>query len=361
LKITSVECVVLDAEYPYAIIHTDAGITGFGECFRRAPYVSKAAIETVFTPLLIGKDPFDTDSIWDAMFRAGAVAGPPGALLTAASGVDIALWDIKGKALGVPLYKLFGGKTRDRIAVYASSLARDMAPEVEARRVAEFRDKGFSAYKMHSAVPGRIDDPADQTIATVKAIRKLVGDDMDVLVDVNGAYSVHNAIEVGKALEDLGVFHFEEPVHVRDLEGLAEVADALDIPIAAGENAYTRWDFEQLLTLGRPDIVQPDVVKAGGITEFQRITSVVSTHGRPMTIHNTQPYGSTAAHVHLIAGRTDFPYAQEYNIEHVGIRDAGSILKGPYEVMDGFIPVPEAPGLGLEYDIDVMRQRDREA
>jgi L-alanine-DL-glutamate epimerase-like enolase superfamily enzyme len=129
------------------------------------------------------------------------------------------------------------------------------------------------------------------------------------------------------------------------------------MPVAAGENAYTRWDFEALVALGRPDIVQPDVVKAGGITEFQRIAAVVSSHGLPMTIHNTQPYGSTAAHAHLIAGRADFPYTQEYNIEHVGIRDAGSVLKEPYEVVDGHIRVPEGPGLGLEYDLDVMRQR----
>jgi L-alanine-DL-glutamate epimerase-like enolase superfamily enzyme len=184
---------------------------------------------------------------------------------------------------------------------------------------------------------------------------------MDVLVDVNGAYSVHHAIEIGKILEDLDVFHFEEPVHVRDLDGLATLADALDIPIAAGENAYTRWDFEELVTRGKPDIVQPDVVKAGGITEFQRILAVVSAHNLPMTLHNTQPYGSTAAHMHLIAGRTDFPYTQEYNIEHVGIRDAGSILKEPYEVIDGYIRVPEDPGLGLKYDLDVMRERDRKA
>ncbi len=352
---------MLDAEYPYAVVHTDEGITGFGECFRRAPYVSKAAIETVFTPLLIGRDPFDTTASWDAMFSAGNVAGPPGALQTAASGVDIALWDIKGKALGVPLYKLLGGKNRDRIRVYASSLKRDLSPEAEARRVAEFCDRGFTAYKMHSAVPGKIDDPTDTTVENVRAIKKLVGDDMEILVDVNGAYSVHHAIEIGKALQDLGAFHFEEPVHIRNFEGLAELSDALDIPIAAGENAYSRWDFKELVERGRPDIVQPDVVKAGGITEFERIASLVSTYALPMTIHNTQPYGSTAAHLHLIAGRTDFPYAQEYNIEHVGIRDAGSILSEPFEVEDGHIRVPEGPGLGLEYDLDVMRSRDRQA
>ena len=176
-------------------------------------------------------------------------------------------------------------------------------------------------------------------------------------MDVNGAYSVHHAIEVGKALQDLGVFHFEEPVHVRDLDGLAELADALTIPIAAGENAYTRWDFEELATRGRPDIVQPDVVKAGGISEFIKIMAVVSAHNLPMTCHNTQPYGSTAAHVHLIAGRNDFPYAQEYNIEHVSIRDHDSILDTPFEVEDGHIRVPEGPGLGLDYNLERMRAR----
>ena len=360
MKITSIECLVLDAEYPYAVVHTDEGITGFGECFRRAPYVSKAAIETVFAPLLIGRDPFDTAAIWDDMFRAGNVAGPPGALQTAASGIDIALWDIKGKALDAPIYSLLGGKRKDKIRVYASSLQRDLQPDVEARRVAEFAEKGFTAYKMHSAIPENIDDSADLTIQNVKAIRKLVGDDIEIMVDVNGAYSVHHAIEVGKALQDLGVFHFEEPVHVEDLAGLAQVADALDMPIAAGENAFTRWEYRELVEQGQPDIVQPDVVKCGGISEFQEIVSVVSSFGRPMTIHNTQPYGSTAAHLHLIAGRNDFPYAQEYNIEHVGIRDAGSILKEPFEVEDGFIRVPDGPGLGLEYDLEVMRSRDRQ-
>ena len=117
MKITSVECLVLDDEYPYVILHTDEGITGFGECFRRAPYVSKVAIETLFAPLVGGKSAFDSEEIWDSMLKAGSVAGPTGALLTAAAGVDLALWDLKGKALGTPLYNLRGGKSRDRIRV----------------------------------------------------------------------------------------------------------------------------------------------------------------------------------------------------------------------------------------------------
>ena len=351
---------MLDNEYPYVVLHTDGVITGFGECFRRAPYVSKVAIETLFAPLVVGRSPFDSAEIWDDMLKAGGVAGPTGALLTAAAGVDLALWDLKGKALGTPVYNLIGGKRRERIKVYASSLARDLSPAHEARRVAQFRDLGFSAYKMHSAVPGKIDDPADMTVETVKAIRKEVGYGTDVLVDVNGAYSVHHAIEVGRQLQDLGVFHFEEPVHVRNLEGLALIADALDMPVAAGENAFTRWDHLKLIREGRPDIVQPDVVKVGGITEFLRIEAVLTAHHATMTIHNTQPYGSTAAHAHLLAPSNNFPYAQEYNIEEVGIRDRNSILDTPYEVEDGFIRVPDGPGLGLDYNLERMRERSSE-
>ncbi|MDA1279011.1 MAG: mandelate racemase/muconate lactonizing enzyme family protein [Chloroflexi bacterium] len=357
MKIISVECLVLDEEYPYVILHTDEGITGFGECFRCAPYVSKIAVETIFAPLVIGRSPFDSEEIWDDMLKAGGVAGPTGALLTAAAGVDIALWDLKGKALETPIYNLIGGKRRDKIKVYASSLAQDMPPDVEARRVAHFRDQGYSAYKMHSAVPGKLDDPGDLTIETVTAIRKEVGYDVDVLVDVNGAYSVHHAIEIGRQLQDLGVFHYEEPVHVRNLEGLATIADALDMPVASGENAFTRWDHLKLIREGRPDIVQPDVVKVGGITEFLKIEAVLSAHAATMTIHNTQPYGSTAAHAHLLAPSNNFPYAQEYNIETVGIRDNDSIIDTPYTVEDGFIRIPDGPGLGLDYNIDRMRQR----
>ena len=146
MKITNVECLVLDEEYPYVILQTDEGITGFGECFRRAPYVSKTTIETIFAPLIIGKSPFNSEEIWDGMLRAGGVAGPHGALLTAAAGVDLALWDLKGKALNTPIYNLIGGKSRDKIKVYASSLVRDLMPKEEANRVARFRDEGCLLY-----------------------------------------------------------------------------------------------------------------------------------------------------------------------------------------------------------------------
>ncbi len=357
MKITDVECLVLDGDYPFVIVSTDEGITGYGECFRRSPEVSKAAIDTVFRPLVVRKDPFQTEAIFDLMLKAGSVSGPPGALLTAASGIDIALWDIKGKALGVPIYELLGGMRpgREKVRVYASSLVRDLSPTDEAKRAADFQENGFTGYKMHSAVPGAIDHPADHTVDSVREMRAAIGNEFDILVDVNSAYSVHHAIEIGKQLEDYGVFHFEEPVALHDLEGLARVADALTIPIASGENAYNRWMFRDLILRGRPDILQPDVVKIGGISELIKVGHMANAFGVPMTVHNTQPIISTAAHLHWIATRGDAPYAQEYNIEPISIRDERPILKTPLEVVDGHIAVPVGPGLGLEFDDEAIR------
>jgi L-alanine-DL-glutamate epimerase-like enolase superfamily enzyme len=195
----------------------------------------------MFRPIVTGKDTFQTEAIFDAMLKVGSVSGPTGALLTAASGIDIALWDIKGKALVVPIYELLGGikPGREKVRVYASSLVRDLSPVDDAKRAADFQEQRFTGYKMHSAVPGAIDHPADQTVESVREMRSATGDNFDIFVDVNSAYYVHHAIEIGKRLEDHDVFHFEEPVALHGLSGLAKVADALTIPIASGRTPTT--------------------------------------------------------------------------------------------------------------------------
>ena len=220
MKITDVECLVLDQDFPFVRIHTDEGITGIGECFRRRPEITKMLVEEVLKPALIGKDPTDTAVRFKDMMRAGSAIEMGGLVFCAISGLDIAMWDIAGKALNVPIWKLLGGKHRDMIPVYASSMRRDLTPLEEGRRAAGLVEQGYSAYKLHSALPGAIDHPSDETIPTVTEVRAAVGDDVDILVDVNGSYSVHHSIEIGKALEDLGVFHFEEPRPAHDLEGL---------------------------------------------------------------------------------------------------------------------------------------------
>lgn len=356
MKITSVESLVLDGQYLFLKVHTDEGLVGIGECFRRQFRGTQAVIEEVLAPVIVGADPFDIEAIWNRMHHTITTIGTHGFSATAMAGIDVALWDLKGKALGVPVYQLLGGKVRDRVRVYASSLRRDMAPVEEARRAAALAEQGFSAYKLHSAVPGAIDDPADRTIATVREVRQAVGDEVDILVDVNGAYSPHHAIEIGKRLEDYGVFHFEEPVPFYDLPGLAQIAEALAIPIAAGEMQFNRWQFRDLIVQGRVDILQPDVVKAGGLSECQKIAALASSFNKPISTHNTQPTVCTAATLHFCAVHEHTSYAQEYNIEPVPIRDEWPILATPIEVVDGHIAVPEAPGLGIELDDAVVKR-----
>jgi L-alanine-DL-glutamate epimerase-like enolase superfamily enzyme len=356
VKIIEVECLILANEHPIVRIATDDGLIGWGECFRRARLIARPAIELLFKPLLIGQDPLDTERLHAAMQRAGALTGPVGSLAVAYAGVDIALWDLKGKALGVPIWRLLGGKVRDRVPVYASSLRRDLTPEAEARRAAELQAQGYRGYKLHGAVPGQIDDPRDHTIATVTAMRKAVGDDFAIHVDTNGAYSVAHAIEVGRELERLGVHHFEDPVPPRDHAGQRQVATALTIPIASGESHYTHLEFRDLILDGQIDILQPDVVKAGGLTELQRIAVLASAFNKPMTVHNTQPTICTAAHLHFCAVHRHVPYQQEYNVEPVSIRDRWPILTTRLDVIDGMIAVPDGPGLGVEVDEPLVRR-----
>ena len=355
MKLTQVECLILDG-YPIVRIYTDEGLVGIGECFRRLPEVIKITIDNIITPVLIGKDPVETGPRWQEMIRATSASDMGGAVYCAVAGLDIAMWDLKGKALGVPIYQLLGGKSKDKIRMYASSLRRDLTPLEEARRASSLVEEGYTAYKLHSALPGAIDHPSDQTIATVTEVRKAVGPDIEILVDVNGAFSAHHAIEIGKALENLGVFHFEEPRPHYDLAGLASVADALDIPIASGEMIYNHHQYKDLINWGKIDIIQPDIVKVPGFTEFQRIAAVASSFGNPMTAHNTQPTISTVAHLHACAAFANMPYAQEYNIEPISIRDERPILKEPLKLVDGYFEVPTGPGLGIDLDEETIRK-----
>ena len=356
MKISSIEYVVLEGLHPFVFIHTDEGITGIGECFRRQPLVTKTVVEELLTPALLGKDPVDTEARFRDMATAGQALEIGGAIWIGIAGLDIAMWDLKGKILNLPIYKLLGGKVRESVPVYASSMARNLTPLQEANRALSFVEKGYTGYKLHSAVPGKIDDPADQTIDTVTEVRKAVGDDIDILVDVNGAYSVHHAIEIGKQLEELGVFHFEEPRPHYDLPGLANVAEALDIPIASGEMIYSLYEYKELMMRGKVDIIQPDIVKTPGFTTLIKIANLAESLGIPITCHNTQPTISTVAHAHFVAATPGAPYSQEYNIESVSIRDEHPILSEPLQITNGFLEVPNGPGLGVALDMEMVHK-----
>jgi len=356
MKITQIECLILDKAFPFIIIHTDQGLIGIGECFRRQPTITKSVVDNILGPALLGKNPIHIEARYHDMMIAGNALEMGGTIWIAIAGIDIALWDIKGKSLGLPIYQLMGGKVREQVPVYASSMNRDLSPIEEARRAAHFVDIGYRAYKLHSAVPGKIDDPADRTIATVSEVRNAVGDNIDILVDVNGAYSVHHAIEIGLQLEQLGVFHFEEPRPHYDFDGLAKISESLVIPIASGENLYTLYEYRDLIVRGKVDIIQPDVVKTSGFSTLMKIATLAESFGVPITCHNTQPTVSTVAHAHFAAAMPGVPYAQEYNIEHISIRDDTPILSEPLCISNGLLQVPVGPGLGIELNMPLVHQ-----
>ena len=316
MKITAIECLILDRSFPFVLVHTDEGLVGIGECFRRQPSVIKALIDDLLTPALIGKDPTDTAVRFDDMQRAASAYEMGGAVWCAIAGLDIALWDLKGKALGQPIANLLGGMKRDKIRMYASSMRRDLTPLEEGQRAASFVELGYSGYKLHSAVPGAIDDARDYTIATVTEVRAAVGDDIDILVDVNGAYSVHHAMEIGKALESLGVFHFEEPRPHYDLEGLATIADALDIPIAAGEMIYTHTSTATSSSGARWTSSSPTSLRRRASPSSRRLPNCAERSASPSPSTTRSQILSTVAHLHFCAAYADIvPYSQEYNIE----------------------------------------------
>jgi L-alanine-DL-glutamate epimerase-like enolase superfamily enzyme len=353
-RIRDVEALVPYGKFPYVLIHTEDGLTGIGECDVFSAKVVGPAVELILKPLLVGKNALDTGPLWDQMSDALQRASMFGGAL---AGADIALWDIAGKALGAPIHQLLGGKRRDRVRFYASSMLRTLTADEEAERVAEMVDRGWTAYKLHGAVPGRIDDPGDHSVETVRAIRRKVGDDVEVLVDVNGAYSRHHAIAIGRQFEELRVHHFEEPVKAADLDGTAAVADALDIAVAAGERCYNRWQVYDLARYGRVDILQPTITRVGGFTEMRRIDALASVLRLPITVNNIQPTVATVAHLHFLASSANAPYAQEYNIEHIPVRDDTPILAEPLVVEPGgYIRVPDKPGLGIEVDLPLMRR-----
>ncbi len=355
-RIARVESIILLDRYQLVRVHTTDGVAGVGEVSPMQVAVTHALVESALAPRIVGQDAADIERLWQRMYYGAYKLGPMGALLEAIAGIDIALWDIAGQVAGQPLYRLFGGKVREKATVYASSMKRGMSPVDEARRAAQFQEQGYGAYKLHSATPWMYDSGFDGTLKTVKEVRAAVGDAFDVLVDVNNAYLPHTAIRMARRLEELGVWHFEEPLAAHDYAGYASLADAVDIPIAAGEQEYTLWQFRDLILQGRVDIIQPDVIKCGGITEFRKIAALAQAFNKPITVHNTQPTIGTVAHLHLWVSCPSCIYAQEYNIEPHELRDHTPIWVEPVLVEAGHMEVPDRPGLGVRIDEDALRR-----
>ncbi len=370
MKITDVEAVVLrqtavnegiadgSQDDLVILVHTDEGITGIGEVDSAPEAVAALvtapgshAIANSLRQLLIGEDPLDVERLWDKMYRGVIFIGRRGIAIHAISGIDIALWDIKGKALGKPVCELLGRPVRhERIRAYASRLMPDTTDEVT-EAVSALREQGFTAVKLGWGPLGR--DP-DHDVRLAAAAREAGGDGVEIMIDAGLGYvaDAATAIRVARELEQLGVYWLEEPFEPDEYEAYAELADAVDLTIAAGEQDATRWGFRELIERGHVDLIQPDVTRCGGITELMRIAALAEEHGVSLVPHAWKSGIIKAASLHCNAV-LDEALFQEYCVAETEINTKLTRQLLPIE-SDGYVPVPTEPGLGIDLDEDVF-------
>jgi L-alanine-DL-glutamate epimerase-like enolase superfamily enzyme len=312
-------------------------------------------VDTALKPLVVGDDPREIDRLWHKMLFRTYKLGVQGVQPEGIAGIDIALWDILGKVAGLPICTLLGGRYREKIKMYASiGGGAGMTPEQMAAKVEQALEQGFRAIKIRMDWgAARRDADTEKDWRMFQLCKRLTGDDIPLSFDANNGYSVPTAIQQGRRFESLGLWHYEEPVAQYDYAGIAQVADALDVPVSAGEHEYTRWQFRDLIEQARVDILQPDVVKCGGITEMKKIAVLAETFNKQFVPHQTQPTIGTAANLHLIAALHGCDRPQEFTGQR---SELDALFREPLVFKDGHILLPDRPGLGLELEEAKLRE-----
>lgn len=339
-------------------ITTDEGITGWGECYGPA-MVNKAIIETQYRSRVIGRDPFDVEVVWEDLYNRIKDYGLTGMTICALSGIDIALWDVMGRAVNKPIHKLIGGAHRTELVAYATGLYFiDMNRLVEeaVEEALAYKEQGFRAVKMKIG----LGDPK-LDIRRIAAVREALGDGVALAVDANHCFTVPQAIKLGREMEKLDLLWFEEPISPEDHAGYVEVSRALDLAVAGGENDFTRWGFRDIITTKAMDIVQPDACAAGGISECRKIAALASAHGVECVPHAWGSAVGLAATVQFLAALPDTPPAfrpmppmLEFEQTPNPLRD--HLAMQPIVQVNGIVRVPDGPGLGIEVDRAVLEK-----
>ena len=336
-------------------IETDNGLVGWGECYGPAR-ITAAVVESVAT-LLIGEDPLRIDHLWRKVYSTLRDHGQKGVVIEGLSGIDIALWDIKGKHFGVPVHRLLGGGIRHEVQAYATGLYRRRSgdplrylPEEAAGYVAE----GFKAVKL------KVGFGVEEDAAVTAAVREAIGPDVALMVDANHAFDATAAIRLGRIIERHDIGWFEEPVAPEDLAGYREVRSALSIPVAGGECEFTRFGFRDVLATRAMDIIQPDTCAAGGLSECKKIADMAEAFGIRYNPHVWGTGIAIAASLQLLAvlpSHTPLSLAPlepmlEFDRTEHPIRQA--VLTRPIEHVGGMVAVPDGPGLGIEIDREAL-------
>ncbi len=363
LVIREVKTFVMD-DAIFVKLTTDSGVSGWGECDAGSHYVMEAFIHSEHAGRVLGRDPFDNERLYDDMFYRSHDFGPGGALSNSIAGIDIALWDLKARILDVPLYRLLGGKYRDRMPIYGSygvGRWQRMSKREAAAQAVKFVREGLRTVKCRMQIrENHLNPVEDRTLEYVDAIEKEIGNDAELFVDINNGYSAARAIQVGRVLQDkYGHRFYEEPCSDQNHVETARVVDALDIAVIAGEKEYTLWQLDELIRYANPDYLNPDVIKAGGITVMQKIGVLAQARQKPMILHNTRPTISTAASLQLAASLPAIGPFFEYPEADRFVEQIGTVKDYP-RLDDGYLVVPDTPGIGIELDEEKVLARSRQ-
>ncbi len=348
VKITKLETFLVKPRWLFLKVHTNVGVVGLGEPITEGRALTCATAIKEIEPYLIGKDPRAVAHHWQAIYRHAFYRGGP-ILTSALSGIDQALWDIKGKLLGVPVYELLGGPTRHRIRVYAHARTTE--------QIKERRAQGFTAFKTG---PARFKDRyarmvenkawIENVVGEFAKLRELVGKEGDIGIDFHGAVPPQTARILIKELEQFQPMFIEEPVNCQNVEVMAEMARLTHIPIATGERIFTKWGFREILEKGAASILQPDLCHAGGITEVRLIAGMAEAYYAAMAPHNPLGPISLAAGLQIAASIPNFLCQEQVSLGE-------GYIKNPFKVRDGYIDLPTAPGLGIELDEEAMKDK----
>ena len=339
-------------------IRTDTGLIGWGDCYGPAA-VNRSIIDSVFKAVLMGRDPFDVEVLWEELYNKIKDYGLSGFSISSISGIDIALWDIIGKAVNQPIHKLIGGAFRTQLQAYATGLYFKDMNRLNEEAVEEAKGyvaQGFKAIKMKIGLGSMTKD-----IDRVAAVRDAIGPDVQLMVDANHCFNVPQAIAIGRELQKLDIHWFEEPISPEDLDGYVEVTAKLDMAIAGGENEFTKFGFRRILERRAMDIVQPDVCAAGGITECKKIAALAQASSIQCVPHAWGTAIGLSATMHYLASLPFTPpclvpvppmleYEQTFNPFRDELTSADLTHKG------GFVTVPNGPGLGIEINREVLER-----
>ena len=358
MKVIDIKPFVVDCfrtNWVFVKVYTDEGIDGVGEA--TLEYKEKALLGALehIKEYLVGENPLDIEKHWHAIYRDAYWRG--GAVLTSAlSAVEMALWDILGKSLGVPVYRLLGGKVNDKVRIYVNGwFAGAKKPEEFAEKAKAAVARGVTALKWDPFGKSYLNISSadlEAALGCVGAVREAVGDGVDLLIEGHGRFNIPTAVKIAKELEEFRPMFFEEPVPPDNLDALREVKERSPVAISAGERLYTRWDYRPMFDKMAADYIQPDVSHAGGIMELKKIAAEAESRYIPFAPHNPSGPVANAATLQLAATCPNFEILE---IMYSDVEWRADVTNESLEYKDGYITIPDKPGLGIEIDETACR------